>query len=200
MKDVTDFDVAVTTYEMLSAESDFFKRRFLWQLVIVDEGHRLKKDKSQLSQNLKEASWKPPFPCPLSPVSRFTHRHLPSSRLCPTTGDVDFGHRQEIYAPPPPLAPPVGPRAHPLCGSQRAQAGEFCAPACLLSPLSLLPCSHLLIRTCMSEAQAGELVTSHTPPPPYSHRLRTHQKLKRRSRSLFPTPRAPPTAYEFVQS
>lgn len=54
IKDLMEFDVVVTTYEMLSAEANFFKRRFLWQLVIVDEGHRLKNDKSQLSQKLKQ--------------------------------------------------------------------------------------------------------------------------------------------------
>lgn len=79
MKDLADFDVVVTTYEMLSAEANFFNRRFLWQLVIVDEGHRLKKDKSQLSENLKQASRvgypdncmkpRPPFPVLHAPRS-----------------------------------------------------------------------------------------------------------------------------------
>ena len=56
MKQASEFDVVVTTYEMLSSEANFFKRRFLWELVIVDEGHRLKNEKSQLSQKLKQAS------------------------------------------------------------------------------------------------------------------------------------------------
>lgn len=58
MKDLADFDVVLTTCEVLSAEANFFKKRFLWQLVIVDEGHRLKNDKSQLSQKLKQAKQK----------------------------------------------------------------------------------------------------------------------------------------------
>lgn len=48
-----DFDVVVTTFEMLVSESNFFRRRFVWTLVVVDEGHRLKNDKSQLSDRLR---------------------------------------------------------------------------------------------------------------------------------------------------
>lgn len=52
--DVREFDLVVTTYEMLSSEVNFFKRRFFWRVVIVDEGHRLKNEKSQLSENLRK--------------------------------------------------------------------------------------------------------------------------------------------------
>lgn len=54
LRDMAEFDVVVTTYEMLAAESNFFRRSYLWRLVIVDEGHRLKNDKSQLAQKLKQ--------------------------------------------------------------------------------------------------------------------------------------------------
>lgn len=56
MKDLLESEVVVTTHETFSAEGSFFKKRsVLWQLVVVDEGHRqLKNDKSQLSQKLKQ--------------------------------------------------------------------------------------------------------------------------------------------------
>merc|ERR1711871_1920319 len=53
INDLDNFDVLLTTYEMLVSESSFFKRRFVWASVIVDEGHRLKNEKSQLSDKLK---------------------------------------------------------------------------------------------------------------------------------------------------
>ena len=53
INDLDNFDVLLTTYEMLVSESNFFKRRFVWASVIVDEGHRLKNEKSQLSDKLK---------------------------------------------------------------------------------------------------------------------------------------------------
>ncbi|CAM9583453.1 unnamed protein product, partial [Ectocarpus sp. 12 AP-2014] len=58
MKDSVESEVVVTTHETFSAEGSFFKKRsVLWQLVVVDEGHRqLKNDKSQLSQKLKQVN------------------------------------------------------------------------------------------------------------------------------------------------
>merc|ERR1711871_1009659 len=53
INDLENFDVLLTTYEMLVSESNFFKRRFVWASIIVDEGHRLKNEKSQLSDKLK---------------------------------------------------------------------------------------------------------------------------------------------------
>ncbi len=52
LHDLQEFDVVVTTYEMVVAESTFFQRRFIWRLLVVDEGHRLKNEKSQLSTKL----------------------------------------------------------------------------------------------------------------------------------------------------
>ncbi|KAG5175317.1 P-loop containing nucleoside triphosphate hydrolase protein [Tribonema minus] len=54
LRDLKEFDAVVTTFEMLVSESNFFRRRFLWRLVVVDEGHRLKNDRSQLAQKLKQ--------------------------------------------------------------------------------------------------------------------------------------------------
>lgn len=51
--DVREFDVVITTYEMLQSEINYFRRRFQWRVVIVDEGHRLKNEKSQLADRLR---------------------------------------------------------------------------------------------------------------------------------------------------
>lgn len=51
--DYREFDIVVTTFEMLVAEVNFFKRKYMWTTIIVDEGHRLKNEKSQLSEKLK---------------------------------------------------------------------------------------------------------------------------------------------------
>jgi SWI/SNF-related matrix-associated actin-dependent regulator of chromatin subfamily A member 5 len=53
LSDLNNFDVVVTTFEMLVAEINFFKRKYVWTSLIVDEGHRLKSEKSQLSEKLK---------------------------------------------------------------------------------------------------------------------------------------------------
>ncbi len=52
LHDLQEFDVVVTTYEMFAAETTLFQRRFIWRLLVVDEGHRLKNEKSQLSMKL----------------------------------------------------------------------------------------------------------------------------------------------------
>lgn len=43
----------MTTYEILVSEINFFRRKYVWTTVIVDEGHRLKNEKSQLSEKLR---------------------------------------------------------------------------------------------------------------------------------------------------
>jgi coenzyme F420-reducing hydrogenase delta subunit len=53
MKDLKEFDIVVTTYEILVSEINFFRRKFVWTSVIVDEGHRLKNEKSQFSEKLR---------------------------------------------------------------------------------------------------------------------------------------------------
>lgn len=47
------FDVVVTSFEMLVSEINYFRRRFVWTAVIVDEGHRLKNEKSQFSEKVR---------------------------------------------------------------------------------------------------------------------------------------------------
>ncbi len=53
LNDINEFDIVVTTFEMLVSEVNFFKRKYMWTTVIVDEGHRLKNEKSQLSEKLR---------------------------------------------------------------------------------------------------------------------------------------------------
>jgi len=43
------FEVAVTTYEMAIAEKSALKK-FSWRYLIIDEAHRIKNEKSILSQ------------------------------------------------------------------------------------------------------------------------------------------------------
>lgn len=66
LKDLAEFDVVVASYETLNAEGSFLKKRFLWRMVVVDEGrcslnkdkskkkNDRDKDKSQLAQKLKQ--------------------------------------------------------------------------------------------------------------------------------------------------
>lgn len=53
LRDLRDFDIVVTTYEILVSEAVYFKRKYVWTAVIIDEGHRLKNEKSQLSDKLR---------------------------------------------------------------------------------------------------------------------------------------------------
>lgn len=53
MSDLKEFDIVVTTFEILVSEINFFRRKYVWTTVIVDEGHRLKNEKSQLSEKLR---------------------------------------------------------------------------------------------------------------------------------------------------
>ncbi len=53
MSNVSDFDAVVTTYETLVAEVNWIRRKYLWAAIVVDEGHRLKNEKSQLSEKLR---------------------------------------------------------------------------------------------------------------------------------------------------
>lgn len=54
LADLNEFDIVVTTYEILVSEANYFRRKYMWTTVIVDEGHRLKNDRSQLSEKLRQ--------------------------------------------------------------------------------------------------------------------------------------------------
>jgi len=47
-----EFDVVVTTYEMVISAQDFFSNTYFWRYLVIDEGHRLKNEATLLSQAL----------------------------------------------------------------------------------------------------------------------------------------------------
>lgn len=49
----SDIDVVVTTYDTYAAEHTWFKRAFVWRYCVLDEGHKIKNDKSNVSQVLQ---------------------------------------------------------------------------------------------------------------------------------------------------
>lgn len=53
LNDITEFDIVVTTYEILVSEANYFRHKFVWTTITVDEGHRLKNEKSQLSEKIR---------------------------------------------------------------------------------------------------------------------------------------------------
>lgn len=53
LDDSAGVDLVVTTYETFSAEESWFKRAFVWKYAILDEGHKIKNDLSQVSTALQ---------------------------------------------------------------------------------------------------------------------------------------------------
>jgi len=53
LDDSPGVDLVVTTYETFSAEQSWLKRAFAWKYVILDEGHKIKNDLSQVSTALQ---------------------------------------------------------------------------------------------------------------------------------------------------
>eukprot|EP00656_Telonema_subtile_P023509 TRINITY_DN24982_c0_g1_i1.p2 TRINITY_DN24982_c0_g1~~TRINITY_DN24982_c0_g1_i1.p2 ORF type:complete len:104 (-),score=36.57 TRINITY_DN24982_c0_g1_i1:31-342(-) len=51
-------DRCVTTYEQFISEAHFFKHRFVWDCFVIDEGHRIKNEKSLLSVNVRSVPCK----------------------------------------------------------------------------------------------------------------------------------------------
>ena len=48
-----EWDVCVTSYEMLIKEKSVFKK-FNWRYLVIDEAHRIKNEKSKLSEIVRE--------------------------------------------------------------------------------------------------------------------------------------------------
>lgn len=53
MNDLSEFDIVVTTFEILVSEVNYFRHKYVWTSIVIDEGHRLKNEKSQLSEKLR---------------------------------------------------------------------------------------------------------------------------------------------------
>lgn len=49
----TGVDLVVTTYECFQAEQSWFSRAFIWNYVVLDEGHRIKNGKTQIARALQ---------------------------------------------------------------------------------------------------------------------------------------------------
>ena len=49
-------DLIVTTYETFQAEQSWFKRAFIWNYAILDEGHKIKNDQSLIAKALQALS------------------------------------------------------------------------------------------------------------------------------------------------
>ncbi|GIZ41258.1 hypothetical protein CKM354_000457000 [Cercospora kikuchii] len=49
-------DLFVTTYETFCAEAGWFKRAFVWRYCVLDEGHKIKNDKSDIASALQGLS------------------------------------------------------------------------------------------------------------------------------------------------
>ena len=54
--DSRGIDLVVTTYETFNSEQGWFKRAFVWRYVVLDEGHKIKNDKSDISSALQGLS------------------------------------------------------------------------------------------------------------------------------------------------
>lgn len=52
-EDAQPVDLVITTYETFVTEQSWFKRAFAWRYVVTDEGHKLKNEKSNVSQALQ---------------------------------------------------------------------------------------------------------------------------------------------------
>lgn len=50
MQDVTQYDVVVTSYEMLKGDMESAFVRMVWRSIVLDEGHRIKNMLTNLSR------------------------------------------------------------------------------------------------------------------------------------------------------
>ncbi len=55
-RNASQFDIIVTTYEAFLAEQNWFKRIFVWRYCVLDEGHKIKNEKSLIAHALQSLS------------------------------------------------------------------------------------------------------------------------------------------------
>ncbi|KAI9683564.1 MAG: hypothetical protein M1829_004867 [Trizodia sp. TS-e1964] len=51
--DYQPYDLVVTTYENFEVDNGWFKRVFVWRYVVLDEGHKIKNERSLISKSLQ---------------------------------------------------------------------------------------------------------------------------------------------------
>ncbi|KAF8241258.1 hypothetical protein K440DRAFT_573971 [Wilcoxina mikolae CBS 423.85] len=47
------YDVVVTSYEVFERETTWFRRAFVWRYVVLDEGHKIKNEKTNIATSLQ---------------------------------------------------------------------------------------------------------------------------------------------------
>ncbi|KAF2626769.1 ISWI chromatin-remodeling complex ATPase ISW2 [Macroventuria anomochaeta] len=52
----SSYKIIVTTYDTFQADADWFKRSFLWRYVVLDEGHKIKSNATNISTALRNIS------------------------------------------------------------------------------------------------------------------------------------------------
>lgn len=52
----TGYDIVVTSYEVFEREKQWFRRAFVWRYVVLDEGHKIKNEKTNIAAALQGLS------------------------------------------------------------------------------------------------------------------------------------------------
>lgn len=52
----TGYDIVVTSYEVFEREKQWFRRAFVWRYVVLDEGHKIKNEKTHIAAALQGLS------------------------------------------------------------------------------------------------------------------------------------------------
>lgn len=52
----TGYDIVITSYEVFEREKQWFRRAFVWRYVVLDEGHKIKNEKTNIASALQGLS------------------------------------------------------------------------------------------------------------------------------------------------